>query len=76
MKAVINQNLDEEPSMLMQIDQTLLDRTKKSSAMQRAFCFFPIKHYAILQQINVKNVHRVFGAGIQTHDLLIMSLLS
>ena len=46
MKAVINQNLDEEPSMLMQIDQTLLDRTKKSSAMQRAFCFFPISTVA------------------------------
>ena len=23
----------------------------------------------ILQQINVKNVHPVYGAGIQTHDL-------
>ena len=29
----------------------------------------------ILQQINVKNVHPVSSARIQTHDLLIMSLL-
>ena len=28
-----------------------------------------------LQQINVKNVHPVSGAGIQTHNLLITSLL-
>ena len=26
-----------------------------------------------LQQINVKNVHPVYGAGIQTHDLTHMS---
>ena len=30
----------------------------------------------ILQQIYVKNVYLVYGAGVQTHDLLIMSLLS
>ena len=29
----------------------------------------------ILQQINVKNVHPVYGAGIQTHSLQYMSLL-
>ena len=29
----------------------------------------------ILQQINVKNVHPVDGAGIRTHDLQDMSLL-
>ena len=29
----------------------------------------------ILQQINVKNVHPVYGAGIQAHDLWNMSLL-
>ena len=29
----------------------------------------------IVQQINVKNAHPVSGAGIQTHNLLIMSLL-
>ena len=29
-----------------------------------------------LQQINVKNVHPVSGAGIRTHNLLITSLLS
>ena len=28
-----------------------------------------------LQQINVKNVHPVSSSGIQTHNLLIMSLL-
>ena len=30
----------------------------------------------ILQQINVKNVHSVYGAGIQTHDLWNVSLLT
>ena len=29
-----------------------------------------------LQQINVKNVHSVYGAGIRNHDLQNMSLLS
>ena len=29
----------------------------------------------ILQQINVKNVHPVYGAGIRTHNLQNMSLL-
>ena len=29
----------------------------------------------ILQQINMKNVHSVYGAGIQTHTLQNMSLL-
>ena len=28
-----------------------------------------------LQQINVKNVHQVYGGGIQTHDLQNMNLL-
>ena len=28
-----------------------------------------------LQQIYVKNVHPVYGAGIQTHDLQDMSLI-
>ena len=28
-----------------------------------------------LQQINVKNVHLVYGAGIQTHNFQNMSLL-
>ena len=28
-----------------------------------------------LQQINLKNVHPVYGAGIRTHDLHNMSLL-
>ena len=29
----------------------------------------------LLQQINLKNVHPVYGAGIQTHDHQNMSLL-
>ena len=29
----------------------------------------------ILQQMNVKNVHPVYGAGIRTHNLWNMSLL-
>ena len=28
----------------------------------------------VLQQINMKNVHLVYGAGIRTHDLQNMSL--
>ena len=32
-------------------------------------------HIIILQQINVKNVHPVYGAGIQTHDIWNMSVL-
>ena len=32
-------------------------------------------HITILQQITVKNVHPVYGARIQTHDLWNMSLL-
>ena len=37
---------------------------------------FSNKHcYNFLQQINVKNVHPVSGAGIGTHNLLITSLL-
>ena len=37
------------------------------------FCRF---NQTILQQINVKNVHPVSGARIQTHNPLITSLLS
>ena len=37
---------------------------------------FSNKHYNFLQQINVKKVHPVYGAGIWTHDLREMSLLS
>ena len=36
---------------------------------------FKMSHTQLLQQINVKNVHPVNGAGIQTHDLWNMSLL-
>ena len=28
-----------------------------------------------LQQLNVKNDHQIYGAGIRTHDLFIISLL-
>ena len=38
------------------------------------FSFFSIKHYAILKQVNVKIIHSVSGARIQTHNFLIMSL--
>ena len=43
-----------------------------------SFCLFSVffkKTERILQQINVKNVHSASGAGIQTHNLLIKSLL-
>ena len=30
--------------------------------------------FQFLQQINVKNVHKVYGAGIQTHNLQSVSL--
>ena len=38
------------------------------------YCIHLFKQF--LQQINVKNVHPVHGAGIQNHDLRAMSLLS
>ena len=38
------------------------------------FCLFE-QTLHFFQQINVKNVHPVFGAGIWTHNHLIMSLL-
>ena len=41
----------------------------------RSFSVFFKHKMQILQQINVKNVRPVSSAGIQTHDLLIMSLL-
>ena len=39
------------------------------------FVFFGLFKQTIdfLQQINVKNVHPVYGAGIRTHNLSIMS---
>ena len=37
--------------------------------------FSPFQTLQFLQQINVKNVHPVYGAGIRTHDLRNMSLL-
>ena len=39
------------------------------------FGLFKQTSLQFLQQINVKNVHPVYGAGIQTHDLWNMSLL-
>ena len=39
------------------------------------FGLFQTNINTILQQINVKNVHPVYGTGIRTHDLLNMSLL-
>ena len=36
----------------------------------RLFSVFPNKQYNFLQQINVKNVHPVYGTGIRTQDLL------
>ena len=40
-----------------------------------AYTSFIYGLFQILKQIKVKNVHPVSDAGIQTHDLLIMSLL-
>ena len=39
------------------------------------FHFFRLSSLQFLQQINVKNVHPIYGAGIRTHDRLNMSLL-
>ena len=39
------------------------------------FGLFQAKIITILQQINVKIVHPMYGAGIQTHDLRNTSLL-
>ena len=39
------------------------------------FLVFPNKHYKFLQQIDGKNVHPVYSAGIRTHNLWNVSLL-
>ena len=39
------------------------------------FSLFKTNINTILQQIDVKNVHPVYGTGIRTHDLQNMSLL-
>ena len=39
------------------------------------FSVFFKQSIQFLQQINGKNVHRVYGAGIRTHDLLNTSRL-
>ena len=41
----------------------------------RLFLIFFKQTIQVLQQINVKNVHLVYGAGIRTHILLNTSLL-
>ena len=52
---------------------------KKKWAISGLFLFiyglFQANINTIFQQINVKNVHPVYGAGIRTHDLQNMSLL-
>ena len=41
------------------------------------FIYFRLFKHTLkfLEQINLKNVHPVYGAGIQTHDLWNVSLL-
>ena len=44
--------------------------------MQNSFVYNPgPTNITIIQQVNVKNVHPVYGAGIRTHDLWDMSHL-
>ena len=40
------------------------------------FDVFKLTSLKLLQQIHVKNVHPVYGAGIWTHDLQDISILS
>ena len=40
----------------------------------RLLSVFSNKHYKFLQQIHVKNVHPVYGAGIRTHDWVVWGL--
>ena len=42
---------------------------KKMGHPRRLFGLFQANINTILQQINVKNVHPVYGTGIRTHDL-------
>ena len=37
---------------------------------------FSHRHYKFLHQINAKNIHHVYGSGIQTHNLQNQSLHS
>ena len=52
---------------------------KKNGPSPASFSFifglFQTNINTILQQINVKNVHPVYGTGIRTHDLQNVSLL-
>ena len=50
---------------------------KKMGQSGLFFIYFHLSKQTLqfLQQINVKNVHPVSGAGIWTHNLLITSLL-
>ena len=50
---------------------------KKWAILGLFFVYFRLFKQTLqfLQQINVKNVHPVYGAGIRTHDLWNMSLL-
>ena len=53
-------------------------RYMKNGPFLASFSFifvFPNKTLQFLQEINVKNVHPVYSAGIRTHDLRKMSLL-
>ena len=64
------------PLVEPQIQVNILTLFSKSGLLFRLFSVFSNKQtIQFLQQINVKNVHPVCGAGIRTHDILNTSRL-
>ena len=56
-------------------EQFFLKKNRPSPATFSIIFIFSKKYYNFLQQINVKNGHKVYGAGIRTHKHQNMSLL-
>ena len=57
------------------IENLFLKKWANPSSFSFIFGLFQTNIYTILQQINVKNVHPVYGTVIRTLDLQNMSLL-
>ena len=61
--------------LLTGLDAGLLKNGPTPASFPFLLSVLEIKHYTILQQVSVKNVHTVSGARIRTYNLLIISLL-
>ena len=63
------------PSKILEFNYVFLKNGPTPASFPFIFGLFKRTLLQFLQQINVKNVHPVFGAGIRTHNLMIPSLL-